>query len=175
MRIACVLLISVLLTTLMLCRLYARYMQGGSLNAGARTASCVFQANDKADSRFLNLSNIQKPGDIQTYTFHVTNSNGRTVSETAISYDFAVELTGNMPIKCTISDQNNNKVLETGVLESSPVKAQVLNAGALAPSLESDDTYTITVEWPEAVNDASFASRNAVAEAMLTVTAQQVD
>lgn len=178
MRTAGVLLVLVLFSTRLICGLYARFSVTGSSGNSARAAAFVFVTQDAENQCYLDLSGIQKPGDEKTYTFTVSNMEGSTVSEVAETYRFAVQINGSMPLVCTISKA------ETAVLTANRATAASLDAPtvaswegaeAFAASTGRTDTYTMTVTWPQEENDIKFASHSAVAEVLLTVTAEQVD
>lgn len=180
---ACILLVMVLVSTMMVSRLYARYTASGSSSDGARTAAFVFVAKDSnANSTYLNLSGITKPGDKEEYTFTVSNFSGNSVSETALDCIISLQLNGSMPLKCTITDNDDSTavpILSADMADSSvtslPLSRSKTISSAFQPSQKKTYTYTLTVEWSEAQNDAKYASRSAAAEVILTVSAQQVD
>lgn len=174
---AWVLLLLVLVSTWWVCGLYARYTVSSSGEDSARIAAFAFFTQDHGDSRYLDLSGIEKPGDSRTYTFTVSNQKGNTVSEVAEEVKLAVQLNGSMPLVCTISGEKGEKVLSANLSQDTqelPVK-QAGSAGVFPAATVKTYTYTITVEWPEDANDMKYASRSAVAEVLLTVTAEQVN
>lgn len=174
---AWVLLILVLFTTRWVCGLYARYTAEGSGGGSANAAAFVFSAQDKESSRYFDLSGIEKPGDKVKYSFIVTNQKGGAVSEVAERVRFTVWLNGSMPLNCTISSEEKS-VLSAEITqeaqEAHPVE-RTETAGELPAAEAATYTYTMTVEWPAAANDSTFASRSAVAEVLLTVAAEQID
>lgn len=177
MRIACVLLVMVLISMQLVSGLYARFAVEGSGGDSARAAAFVFETQEKESSRYLDLNKIKKPGDSQTYTFIVSNRNGNIVSEAAESYSFTVQLNGSMPLICNISKEDSQTVLEAEISETTqslPV-TETQTAGTFEASEGRNDTYTLTVSWPEEKNDIKFASRSAAAEVLLTITAEQID
>lgn len=132
----------VLVSTMMVSRLYARYTASGSSSDGARTAAFVFVAKDSdANSTYLNLSGITKPGDKEEYTFTVSNFSGNSVSETALDCIISLQLNGSMPLKCTITDNDDSTavpILSADMADSSvtslPLSRSKTISSAFQPS-----------------------------------------
>ena len=173
-----------LLSMWLMSNIYARYTTKSSGGDSARVAAYVFELKDSSESTMVDLNNIRKPGDSQTYTFSVTNKRGNVISEVAQSYTIKLEAEGSMPITCEIREQN-----ETGQTAGPPIcKAEIAeNAEAvntkndsscairLSAAEEYTKTYTLTATWPETYNDEKYASASGTSIVTLTVDAQQLD
>lgn len=170
---ACVLFVLVLISTRFVGGLSARFRLGGYEGDSARIAAFVFAVRDKDESRYVDLGRIQKPGDSQTYTFTVSNQTGEAVSEVAKKYKFTVQLNGSMPLNCAIF-KGDQTILSAKIAEDTqalPV-VKTAEAGTLPAFTGQTDQYTLRAWWPETENDVKYASRSAVAELLLTVTAE---
>lgn len=175
LRAAWVLLLLVLLSTWWVCGLYARYTAEISGSDSARVAAFVFSSQGR-DSAALDLSGIQKPGDSVTYTFTVTNQKGGAVSEVSERIGVSVQLNGSMPLTCTVfKDSGTILTAEITAAEQTLPVTETGYGDMLPAGTPQTDTYEMKVEWPAAENNIIYASRSAVAEAVLTVTAEQVD
>ncbi len=142
--------------------LYARYATEDMASDRARVAKFVFDVKKSGTSEFIDISNIQKPGDNAVYDFIVSNGTMENCCEVEQNYTVSVTIQGSMPLSYTI--QKN---------EESAVSADV--SDTLPAGEPHFDTYRLTIEWPNEENDAVFANGTAVGEVILTITSVQVD
>ena len=169
MRAASLLLILTLLSSAVVAGRYARYTTSSSANDAARVAGFVLSLKNGANSKILDLSGIQKPGDSKTYTFTVTNNSGGFVSEVAESYTLTMAVNGSMPLTLKL----NNVDLTRTVQDT----ANAADAATVtyAASVQSSVTYTLTATWPNNETDPKYANGSAVGEVVLTLTGGQID
>jgi len=152
-----ILLCLLVLTTPVALELYARYTTADSVFRKARIAAYVFHVREEAQEQeqFLDLSDIQNPGDTKIYSFTVSNDNGSTVSEVAQAYTVSLELSGGLPLLCTITDGNETQTINAAE-DALPWSVEM--SGSLAPAVEETHTYTVSVEWPEEYNSSRYAN-----------------
>ena len=201
MRIFAVLLCLTLVSLWLLTNMFARYTTQVSSEDSARVAAYVFSLEDGTGSQILDLKNIKKPGDTQTYTFTVQNQRGNTVSEVAQKYSIKLEVNGSMPITCEVKeDAASDGTINSGgsvVCKASnlPTESQadfiqdvdpaesgehseitnISESISLSPLEQYKKTYILTVTWPGAYNDAKYSSASGTSVVTLTVNAEQVD
>ncbi len=177
MRMAMILLCLVLATTYLVTGMLARYATSDKDADSARVAAFVFNVADGEGSHIIDLKGIQKPGDSLTYRFSVRNNSGSLASEVAETYDLTLLLNGSMPLTCTVK-KDDTRVLSLTMPDSPPadgVTATKSAAGTFSASTPASDNYTLTVEWPAALNNIEFASAASAAEVKLIVTGMQID
>lgn len=158
MMLLCLVMLSFNLTS----GLYARYTSKGSASDSSRVASFVFDVSASGTEKFLDISEITKPGDSKDYTFIVSNGTEDNCCEVEQRYTVDIMINGSMPLTYTLAKND-----EEGVSVSA---TDVLAAGTV-----DFDTYTLTIEWPSAQNDVKYANGTAVGEVVLTITSEQVD
>lgn len=166
LRTAAVLLMLVLISTSIVSGRYARYTTASSSYDGARTAAYIFEMNDTS-GQYIDISDIQKPGDSKTYTFTLTNKKNQQISEVNEKYQLTLELIGNLPLTCELS--GNETLSATGVSEKISGAEYTFEASA-----EHTHTYTLTVSWPDTENDLKYANAG-LAQLVLYAKAEQVD
>ena len=174
LRLAAVLMILVLLTTSMVSGRYARYASSDSYSEGARIAAFVFDVEDTDGQAWsLDLTELQKPGDEQTFSFVVTNAkDSDTFSEVAICYGVTVMAEGSVPAEITIEDESKQLLLTVNCDGS----ASGSFAGADFAAAESaSHVYTMTVEWPGAMNGMEFAEGKRILALTVSVKGEQKD
>lgn len=165
LRAAGVLFALVLVTTWMTTGLLARYVVTAGGEDEARVAAFVFRVKDGAAQNIqLSLEGIKVPGANLTYTFDVTNKDGK-VSEVAQQYSVTMTLDGSLPLQCTLK---RDTAKSTNAAEASasivtlpgttqmPVSATTITE-TFAAAEESTDRYTLTVSWPNEYNDPKYA------------------
>lgn len=178
LRASAVLLCMVLISTWMLSGLMARYVSGGSGSDSARTAAFVFQLQDGIGTQYIDLSGITRPGDSKSYTFIISNADADIVSEVAESYHIEIQMNGSLPLTAAVKKQaDKDNLIELSMLETTVEKPIIGNAegGVFQAARSREDTYILTVTWPEEQNDVKYANGSGVAEVILTVTAEQAD
>lgn len=168
LRTAAVLLVLVLLSISVVSGRYARYVSSDMSKDTARIAAYVFDVKDTI-GHYLDLTEIQKPGDSVTYQFTVTNHNGST-SEVAEEYVLTMELRGSLPLVCGLS--GGDTIVLDGM--NTDVISSTGNIHTFQASVASEVQYVLTVSWPEEENDVRY-SRAGFSELVLTIAAQQVD
>lgn len=168
-----VLLCVILLSTRLMSNMYARYTTGATDEDSASVAAYVFQLEDGSGSKILDLENIKKPGDTQTYKFSVTNKSGNAISGVAQSYTIKLEVEGSMPIVCEIKEQNS----ETALCEAENIEANKKQSSSPAITIpaaeEYTQSYTLTATWPENCKDEKYANASGTSVVTLTVDAEQ--
>lgn len=171
LRAASVLLIMVMVTSWKVTGLLARFTQTDSADDQARTAAFVFRIQDNDEQTFVDLSQIEKPGDEMTYVFKVTNESNGVVCETGQQYTVDLTLNSSLPLVCSLAkgDESPSQI-------SGSVEVQTLSSGGVLPAaVETVDTYVLTVQWPAADNDLKYANGSGLSEILLSVVSEQVD
>ena len=175
MTLASVLLCLVLMSSCLVAGMLAKHVSGDSEADSSRVAKFAFSVSDKDTSQIIDLSGIQKPGDLKTYNFSVSSG-----SEVSVSYDITLAINGNMPLTCTVTKAGSGGS-STSVLsavmpgDGNGTSETKHEAGSFPPSSSASDDYSLTVEWPSTENDIAFASAGSAAEVKLIVTGWQVD
>lgn len=182
MKTLSVLLCLTLFSMWMLTNMYARYTTETSSEDSARVAAYVFELSDSENSKILDLNNIKKPGDSQTYSFTVTNKKGTVISEVAQSYTMKTEIDGSLPLNCSITAQEKDDKDSAGKNFVCSLDCATGNTGSatseeihLSPSQEYVKDYVLTVTWPAEYKDEKYASASGTSVVTLTVDAQQQD
>lgn len=180
LRASAVLLCMVLISTWMLSGLMARYVSGGSGSDSARTAAFVFQLQDGIGTQYIDLSGITRPGDSKSYTFIISNADADIVSEVAESYHIEIQMNGSLPLTAAVKKQgdNNSLIALSMPVQGTTVEKPIIGnaeGGVFEAARSREDTYILTVTWPEGQNDVKYANGSGVAEVILTVTAEQAD
>ena len=167
-----ILLFFVMLTSSITSGLYARYAAHTTGNDTARVAKFVFNTVDENLTELIDLSSVQNPGDSATYTFKVTNTDGISVCEVAQGYTVTVEITGNMPLLCTLTKNG----VESDSLNTALFPDRTLTlSGELIAGSEDGDQFALTVTWPSEFNDASLSGGAALSAVSLHVVSEQLD
>ena len=172
MRIFWILLFAFTLTTGVL----SSFMTGTQASGEARPAKFVFDAALKQSSQTVRFDSangqIQKPGDQVTFDLEVTNQQEAAISEVTLSYEIALDLNGSMPLRCTLTEDGQEKMVWTNVEGAA---APQTFQGELAPGQGVTNHYQLTVSWPEDQNDRKFANGAALGELTIQFTAVQAD
>ena len=166
MQLAAVLLILVLLTTCLVTGRFARYVSSDSQTDSARIAAYVFRVEDN-QKHFLDISSIQKPGDVIIYKFTVTNKSGSVISEVSEEFYMSMELRGSLPLNVSVVCGDEKLALEAN--EAVTGATHVYQA-----AVETNRVYTMTVSWPGEENDISY-SWAGLSQLALNIHAQQID
>lgn len=173
-RIAALLALLVVLTASYLngTGLLAKMASEGTGEDSARVAAFVFRYGEE---NTLDLSEITKPGDSETYTFTVTNSSGSAVSEVAQAYTLKASLHGSMPIVCTIK-KGGTAVLTLDAADGTDPEKEGTTASVTMPAASGmSDTYTLTAEWPAVRNDIKYANGSGTSAVTIGAAAEQID
>ena len=157
------LLLVVLLSVNLTSGLYAHYTSKDIGSDGARVAAFIFDVStsDTSQNEFIDLSSIKKPGDKVVYTFVVSNGTEDKYCEVAQAYSLEISSIGNMPL--TVELQKNG------------VPVSLSCDGELSAGSYNCDTFTLTVEWPAAENNAAYANGSAVSRILISISSTQVD
>jgi len=178
-RIAAVLFCMVLITTWMTSGLYARYASQDQMADLARTAAFVFDIEDTEGNFQIPVTDITKPGDDSVCTFVVKNSHQNIVSDVEQEYTVTVKLNGSMPLDCVLQKADSEVaaflVEETRNLAQVTEQSKNSEAYVMKASVKTEDTYTLTVNWPASENDAKYANGTSVAQVQLMIECVQVD
>ena len=170
--ICAVLMYLVILTSSLSSGLYARYTSKGSGTDNARVARFEFVTESTSAVEVIDIGDISSPGDSVTYQFKVANNNGSSVCEVAQRYTVSIKVDGNMPLACELSQGGGaSDNLET----FSGSKRTLIIEGELLAGEVDEDTFSLTVKWPEDQNSADLANGMALGKITLTVTSQQMD
>ncbi len=160
--ISCILLSSVLAVNV-----WSRYFSQAEGDDGGRVAAWAFDVQDKNGKFELDLSAVNYPGTKKEYTFTVTN-NKNGVSEVAQLVSVDVILSGELPLKITLTDADGTKFIETS--EKSTHHAEIVS---FAAGVVGSKDLKLTVEWPQTENDAAYASKTA--KVTVSLTAEQIN
>jgi len=180
-RIAAVLCVFVLITTWLVCGMFARFVSQGAGSDNARVAGFVFDIQDQAGSFAIPVAGIEKPGDISLYTFKLTNKKGEITSEVAQSYKVSLTVNGSMPLTCELisgiasNTEATTEIPVLSVIADGAKKTGTTEGSAFIASSKEDAIYTLKVKWPSSENDAKYASGSAFAEVQLSIQSEQID
>ncbi len=154
-----VLLCLVLASFWLMSNIYAKYSTQISGGDGARVA--IFGHSQSIQLSDENGMSDMIPGRKVIYTVKVANYNGTAVSEVACNYYLEIVTTGNLPLQYTVYQQKEaSDVTEIdSFLESSQNKKRKIYTSDMCFTAgnKKEDTYQITVVWPEDSNDAKYA------------------
>lgn len=172
MRLTAIVLCLTLVSFYMVCGLYAKYTTQDNGSDTARVAAFVFNVNDTSN-HFFDVSNVDAPGKSQSFTFTVCNFNGSVTSEVSEQYQIFAAIRGSLPLTVRIQDSTDASVIQliNGASEEKSSEKQSFAAGQGAIH-----TYTVTVSWPESVDETDLQYANAgISELVLRISAWQVD
>lgn len=160
MRIVCVLLLLVLVSTGMVSGQFARYVTRASGADSARVASFeITQTGALTESFTATLS----PGASYSSSVEVTNT-----SEVAVRYSITVSNPeNNLPLEFSAVDSDNN------ALTAETAGSTCTLTGFLPANGAESETYTLTIKWKAAETDDSYAGK--VDLIRITLTAAQAD
>ncbi len=159
----------VIVTTHLSSGILARYTTEKGGDDSANVARFVFITQGDEDTE-LDISSIKKPGDNVQYTFKVCNTDGVNICEVAQEYTVNVEVDGNMPFVCILTDDENSSLLDTTASTYSASLEGELDAG-----VAEENEYTLSIEWPSGENSAKYANGMAIGRVTLTITSMQKD
>lgn len=141
--------------------LYARYTSSASDSDSARVARFIFDVEKNAgSSEFIDVSEIQKPGDSIEYSFTVSNGTPDKCCEVVQNYSIKLTVEGNMPLVCTL---NGTPLTDEGYSD------------ALSAGVYDCKEFTLKIEWPKEKNEETLSNGVAVGLLTLTITSQQAD
>ena len=148
--------------------LWARFLTGERARDEGTVASFVFRLQDGDTTRYLDLSEIDKPGDTAVYRFVLNNGEASAVSEVDQAYTVQVRAEGNMPLVCTLQRESE------APLEGN-ASVPIVERGELTAGQAETVHFTLTVSWPKEKNSEHYAGGAAVGRVILQVFSEQVD
>ena len=173
-----------------ICSTYASFTTEAASGDAARAAAFVFDVNEKDNSKYIDLTEITKPGESKTFDFTVTNKSGSVVSEVSETYTIKVQIDGSMPIECTVkkagagTGAGTDSSADTSLLQVNNYENAGNSAGAVEKTSDEQKftvgnaqsaDYTLTAEWPDTENDEKYASASGQGVIRLTITGLQED
>ena len=174
MMTAGVLLCLTLVSVWMVSGLFAKFTTSDSAKDSARVAAFVFTVSDKDTSRIIDLQDVTKPGDTETYTFIVKNSGG-TVSEVKETAYVQLSLNGSLPLTCKVTKSGGTAPETSLTANGSPQVGDLTDLTTFSARVSTNETYELTVEWPASANSIEYASAGAVSRLIMSVYGVQVD
>ncbi len=165
MRIACILLVMVMITTQLLCGIYARFTTESSGHDSTRVAE--FNITHEG-TIFDTVETAITPGVTQGVDLTITNK-----SEVAMEYTLTVKnVTGNIePLKFTLNTEEGSI---TPVPTESHENGISINSARQIPG-EHTDKYILNIIWEPSDEEDALARIGMVDYITISVTATQID
>lgn len=155
-RIAALLVCLVLITTYLLSGAYSKFYNTASGGDNARVA----RFSPEFTSTVINVEN-RLPGYSAEIPFTVQNTSDENPSEVAMKYKILLKTTGNIPLKFTLLDKDENQLNSAtwdweGI---SGAKTYEYTNDSLVFGVGRKETqnYKLKIEWPSGENDAKFS------------------
>lgn len=156
-HIAALLVCLVLVTTYLLSGAYSKFYSGASGGDSAR----VTRFSPKFTSEKVISVNHQTPGYNDKIPFTVQNTSDDNVSEVAMKYRIVVKTTGNIPLKFTLLDNDENQLnLDPWDCDGkSGEREYYYTNDTLVFGVGTKETahYKLKIEWPDDRKDARFS------------------
>lgn len=159
------LLVVMIISTWMVCGLFARYTNSAQSSDSARVAKFSIDAKvtENGESQSHPITAVLKPGDNQTAVIEVENK-----SEVAVRYRVDVtNVTKNLPL-----DISMKKIKEE---DGSPEETNGESFTVDELPGEYTDKYKLTIAWPESEGNNALEKMGMVDYIKVTVTAEQTD
>lgn len=163
---AVMLLTLVLITSLLVSSIYAKYVGKEQSENSSKVAT--FNCNMTSDSTTISLSINQDP---VTFDVEIVNYEGDNISEVLCEYGFEVVTLGNLPLKIEIQEKNFDG---NGTMAS--INNLIVSGGVMSYDQKTKHVFTVSVQWDKSIanyNDAKYSEEIDLLKVVFTGT--QVD